>query len=107
MAIVVVLGKCFVLVADDNDVRTRVELEASVKIPVHWTDVEGEGSEVGLADDGFGKVVADVLHDGEVDGVAAEFGDEVFPTDDDLLSAVLQTTGVGGRDDELDGVPEP
>ena len=64
-------------------------MESAVKVPVDRAGVEGQGGKVALAGDGLGEMSRHVACVGKVKGVPAQFGHNVLPEDDNLLSAVL------------------
>ena len=78
-----------VLVGGDHQVREGVEVEGAVKVPVDGAGVERQGGEVALAGDGLGEMSRYVASVGKVKSVSAQFGHNVLPEDDNLLSAVL------------------
>ena len=85
------------LVCRHDEVGQGVEAEGAVEVPVDWTHVEREGSEVSLAGDRLGEVIADLSRLGVVDRVPAHLGDDVLPEDDDLLGTELNSAWIGEK----------
>ena len=85
------------LVGRHHEVGERIEAEGAVEVPVDWTHVKRERSEVSLAGDGLGKVMTDLATLGVVDGVPAHLGHDVLPEDDDLLGTELNPGRIGEK----------
>ena len=84
-------------------------MEGAVEVPVDRTGVEGQGSQVALAGDRFGKMSWNIACVRKVQGVPAQLGHNVLPEDDNLLGAILhsgwvaQELGTGDKSGKILG----